>query len=155
MTLYYRAIQSNLESEDGTKKWYPSLVKSKKMIETKTLADQIAYSSSLTPGDVRNVIDNLLEAMRQHLMNSRSVRLEGLGTFTVRAKSNGNGVDTPEEVNPKQINTLRIQFTPSYTRNTIEGTTRAMFSDITFERWPDGTTAGTDPGDGGGTDPLG
>ncbi len=155
MTLFYKSRQSQLENKDKKKLWYPQLVKVGKIVETKTLAEQISYSSTLTPGDVHNVLNNLTEVMRQHLMNSRSVRLTGLGTFTVIAKANGNGVETPDEVNPRQINTLRVQFRPSYTYNTIEGVTRAMFADISFERWPDGVSTDTDPGDGGGTGPLG
>ncbi len=155
MPLFYKSRQSTFESKDKKKKWFPRLVKVGKMVETEVLAQQIAFSSSLTPGDVQNVLANLTEVMRQHLMNSRSVRLAGLGSFTVIAKAGGNGVDTAEEVNPNQINTLRIQFTPSYTRNTIEGTTRAMFSGISFEKWPDAATGSKDPDDGGGTEPLG
>ncbi|MCD8032437.1 MAG: HU family DNA-binding protein [Bacteroides sp.] len=154
MPLYYKAIQSNVESEDGKKKWFPCLVKSKKIVETDTLADQISYSSTLTRGDVKNVLDNLMVVMRQHLMNSSSVRLEGLGTFTAFVQSKGNGVDTPEEVNPSQINRLRIRFSPTYTRNTFNGTTRAMYEGVSFERWPDGAT-GSPGDDGDDTDPLG
>lgn len=154
MTLVYKARQSTLKSKDGKKKWFPQIVKVGKMITIHQMAGEIAKRSSLSPGDVKNVIDHLMDVMRIHLMDSHSVKLDGLGSFTVTAKANGTGVETEKEVNANQINGLRVRFTPSYTRNRIEGTTRAMFSELDFERY-DGKSLksvedDTDPDDGGG-----
>ena len=76
----------------------------------------IAEKSSLTPGDVHNVIRNLMTVMRSQLLNSRTVRLDVLGTFTMKARTRGKGVETPEEVNPNQVTALRCQFAPEYIR---------------------------------------
>ena len=38
MTLQVAAVQSSLESEDGSKKWYPRLVKVGKTVGSKELA---------------------------------------------------------------------------------------------------------------------
>lgn len=51
--------------------------------------------------------------MRKELLNSRSVRLEGLGTFTMKACTQGHGVDQEEEVSPNQVAALRCLFTPN------------------------------------------
>ena len=134
MALMYRARQSSIESKDQTKKWHPCLVKSTKMVTLSDMSKEIAEKSSLTPGDVKNTIDNLVTVMKRHLMNSQSVRLDDLGSFTVVATSKGNGVDTFEEVSSTQIKSLRIRFTPTYTRTTFDGTTRTMFTGIHFER---------------------
>ncbi|MDR2859629.1 MAG: HU family DNA-binding protein [Mediterranea sp.] len=139
MPLYYKAVQSTIKSKDGKKKWHPRIVKSKKTVDSQKLGEMIAEKSSLTPGDVHNVIRNLMSVMKEQLMNSRSVQLEGLGSFTVIAHSNMNGVDTAKEVNPHQITNLRIQFTPTATRTPMDGTTRAIFTGAEFERW-DGTS---------------
>ena len=66
------------------------------MVNSQQLAEVIAEKSSLTPGDVHNVIRNLMTAMRKELLNSRSVRLEGLGTFTMKACTQGHGVMIPD-----------------------------------------------------------
>lgn len=132
MTLLYKAVQSNMASEDGKKKWYPRLFK-KGTVDTMELAVEIAERSSLTPGDVYNVIQNLFSSMRLHLLNSETVRLEGLGSFTVKAHSDGNGVDDPEEVTSKQINYLTIQFTPTGKR-VVGKVVRPMLSGANFER---------------------
>lgn len=135
MPLYYKARQSVLKSKDGKKKWFPQLIKAKTPITTDDLSAQLAKRSSLSAGDVKNVFDNLPDVLSMFLMNSQSVKIKGLGTFTAIASARGAGVDTEEEVSSKQIKGLKIRFTPSYTRNPIEGTTRTMYSNIVFEKY--------------------
>lgn len=104
-----------------------------KTVDTQLLAENIAEKSSLTPGDVQNVIRNLMSTMRMHLLNSRTVRLNGLGTFTMKARTRGKGVEKEEDVNPNQVTALRCQFTPEYTRPAAIGTTRALLQGVEFE----------------------
>jgi predicted histone-like DNA-binding protein len=79
------------------------------------LAKEVAEYSSLTSGDVKNTIDNLITVMTKHLQASESVTLDGLGSFRMVMRSGGNGVETEEEVSAAQAS-LTILFTPSYTR---------------------------------------
>lgn len=113
--LLYKPVQANVESADGKKKWHPHLVK-RGTVDVMKIAVEIAERSSLTPGDVYNVIQNLFSSMHDHLLNSETVKLEGLGRFTVKAHSEGNGVDSPQEVSHKQIKYLSIQFSPTRKR---------------------------------------
>lgn len=142
MPLFYKPLQSNIAAKDGNKKWHPCLVKFNKIVTTQKIGELIADKSSLTPGDVHNTIRNLMSVMRDQLMNSRTVKLDGLGTFTVIAKSTGNGVDKADDVTPSQIKNLKVQFTPEYTRPAGVGTTRAMYAGIEYERWNGNTTNG-------------
>lgn len=135
MTLQFTAVQSSMESEDGSKKWYPRLVKVGRTVTSDDLAKDLARVSTLSVGDSRNVFDNLSDIFRTHLLNSRSVRLDGLGTFTVTCKAQGTGVDTREEVSSDQITSLKIRFTPCYTRSKYLGTTRALFFGVDFEMY--------------------
>ena len=137
MPLFYKARQSALKSKDGKKKWFPILVKTGRAVSLLDMAAEVAEKSSLTPGDTLSVSQNLMAVMSRHLMNSRSVRLDGLGTFTVIGKAKGTGVDTEEEVSSLQFNGLRVRFTPEYTRNNTQGTTRAMFSKVEYVKWGD------------------
>lgn len=82
MALIYRAIQSGIANKEGEKLWHLSLVKMKDVIVTQTLAEQIAEKSSLSAGDVHNVIRNLMSTMRMYLLNSYTVKLEGLVSFS-------------------------------------------------------------------------
>ena len=112
MPLIYKPYQANIANKAGQKLYYPRLVKFSKMVNTQKMAELIAEKASLTPGDVHNVIRNLMSVMREQLLNSRTVRLEGLGTFTMIAKAGGKGVVLESKVSSSQIVSLRCQFTP-------------------------------------------
>lgn len=146
--IFFKERQSSLKSKDGIRKWHPSLVKVGGTVSTHELGEMIAEKSSLTPGDVHNTIRNLMTCMRLHLLNSRSVKLDGLGTFTVICKSNGKGVNTKEEVSPAQITNLKVQFRPEYTRPRGGTTTRAMFEKVNYAYWGDALAE-----EGGGFNP--
>jgi predicted histone-like DNA-binding protein len=134
MALLYSACQSTFETKEGKKQWHPRLVKVGDTMTSYELGVEISKRSSMTPGDALNVLDTMMNIIQQNLMNSRSVCLDRLGTFTVTCRSTGNGVDTEEEVSSKQITDLKVRFTPSYSRNQYNGTTRMMFEGVTFEK---------------------
>ena len=151
MPLFYKPLQSNVASKDGKKKWHPRLVKVGKMIDTQKIAELIADKASLTAGDVHNVIRNLMSVMREQLLNSRTVRLDGLGSFTMMANASGKGVLNADDVSPIQIVNLRVQFTPTGIRGIgTGGTTRAMYTGVEYQRWT-GTADAETGGDSGGT----
>lgn len=155
MPLFYGARQSQLKTKNGEKLWHLNLVKVGKVVGLQELAEKIAEKSSLTPGDVHNVVRNLMTVMRSELTNSRSVRLDGLGTFTMIARTKGKGVAKAEEVSPSQITSLVCHFRDEYTRPAALGTTRAMIQGVQFERADKlgivaGGDTGGDDGEGGG-----
>lgn len=157
MSLIYRKVKVAMKNKEGKQTWHINLVKFPQVIETKQLAEEIAEKSSLTVGDVESTIRNLMSVMRTHLLNSYSVRLEGLGTFTIIARTSGNGVLTEKEAGPHQISGLRCQFTPEYFRPAAVGTTRALLQGVKFTHIDelnkiDGATedGGDNGGEGGG-----
>ena len=125
MPLIYKPYQATLANKEGQKLYYPRLVKFGKMVNTQKMAELIAEKASLTAGDVHNV-------MREQLLNSRTVRLEGLGTFTMIAKAGGKGVELESKVSSSQITSLRCQFTPEYTRAANGSATRALTTGVEF-----------------------
>ena len=102
---------------------------------------------------------NLMSVMREQLLNSRTVRLEGLGTFTMIAKAGGKGVVLESKVSSSQIVSLRCQFTPEYTRSADGVTTRALTSGVEFVHVKDVAGGFVDDDDknhsGGGDTPGG
>lgn len=134
MSLFYKSVQSFIASKDGKKKWFPSLVKYGRAIGTRRVARALAARTALNEGDVYNVLVALSPVLFEFLLQSRSVRIEGLGTFTLRASSSGNGVDTAEEVSPNQIKMLRVLFSPEYTRPMGIGKTRTQFLEVEYVR---------------------
>ena len=159
MPLIYKPYQANIANKAGQKLYYPRLVKFSKMVNTQKMAELIAEKASLTPGDVHNVIRNLMSVMREQLLNSRTVRLEGLGTFTMIAKAGGKGVVLESKVSSSQIVSLRCQFTPEYTRSADGVTTRALTSGVEFVHVKDVAGGFVDDDDknhsGGGDNPGG
>ena len=132
MPLFYRAVQAPIANKAGEKLYHLNLVKVGTTVTTRQLAESIAEKSSLTSGDVQNVVCNLMTVMREQLLNSRTVRLDGLGTFTMKARTRGMGAESADKVNPNQITALKWQFTPEYTRPAAIGTTRALIQGVQF-----------------------
>ena len=166
MPLIYKPYQATLANKEGQKLYYPRLVKFGKMVNTQKMAELIAEKASLTAGDVHNVIRNLMSVMREQLLNSRTVRLEGLGTFTMIAKAGGKGVELESKVSSSQITSLRCQFTPEYTRAANGSATRALTTGVEFVHIKDVAGSfvaddvvdkdpddGDEPGGGGGEAP--
>ena len=153
MPLLYYARQSQLKTKAGVKQWHLTLKKVGRAVSLQQLGEMVAEKCSATPGDVHNVIRNLMSVMRMQLLNSRTVRLDGLGTFTVIARTRGKGVDNEKDVNPNQVTSLHFMFTPEYTRPAALGTTRALWQGVEFEKWTgvNGSAGdGEDPDDNGG-----
>ncbi len=155
MPLIYKTIQSTLPTKSGERLYYPVLVKMGKVVDTQKIGELIAQKASLTPGDVHSVIRNLMEVMREQLLNSRTVRLDGLGTFTMIAKAGGNGVATKDKVNPSQIRNLRCQFTPEYKRAVGAGVTRALTEGVEYESLDALARLLGTPGEGEAENPMG
>ena len=80
MAVIYKAQKSSIANKEGQKLYYPRVILSGR-VDTDQIAKEIAELSSLTPGDTKNVIDNLVTVMTRHLQASESVTLDGLGTF--------------------------------------------------------------------------
>lgn len=151
MPLVYKAFQSNIPNKEGKKLFYPRLVKMGKVVDTQKLGELIADKSSLTAGDVHNTVRNLMSVMRDLLLNGRSVRLDGLGTFTMIAHANGKGVETEDQVSSSQIQRVRCRFLAEYTRASGSTATRALFDGIEYVKLSDlmKATAGSDNNSGG------
>ena len=74
------------------------------------LAEEIAYSTTLTDGDVLNTIRALVKQIKSHIREGRIVRLEALGSF--QAQLSSSGASSEEEFNPALIRGVRLQFRP-------------------------------------------
>ena len=66
MTVLYKPYQSSVVSKSGKKLFYPRVVRTGN-VGTSTIAEEIAEYSSLSRGDVKNTIDNLITVLTRHL----------------------------------------------------------------------------------------
>ncbi|WP_259320166.1 HU family DNA-binding protein, partial [Parabacteroides distasonis] len=83
-------------------------------LSTQDAADQIAEESSLTKGDVLNVLDRYQRYVIKNLQKGYKVELLGFGTVYNRFVTE-KGVATAEEVKATHIRTIVPGFSPSYT----------------------------------------
>ena len=156
MAVLYKSFQSVLEDKNHKKMFHPRVIYTAN-ISTSQIAKEIAAYSSLSPGDVKNTLDNLVTVMGQHLQASESVSLDGFGTFRMVMKSNGKGVETSEEVSAAQAS-LTVRFLPNFTKNPDRTTaTRSLVTGAKCARYDklvsDAGSAGG--GNSGGSDKPG
>ena len=142
MPVIYKSFQSVLANKEGKKLFYPRVVLTGN-VDTEQVAKEIAELSSLSTGDSKNVIDNLVTVMTRHLQSSESVTLDGLGTFRLTMKSTMNGVEDPLKVSATQ-STLRVRFLPTSKRN-LDHTvsTRSLVTGVKCVRFDLQDTAGS------------
>ncbi len=107
----YKLIQKlNPLDPEAERKWYASPVK-EGTINNYQLSKKIAGLSSLTRGDVINVIENMIDEIPQFLMEGYSVNLDNLGTLRLSISS--EGTDKPDNFSSENITGRKVVFTPS------------------------------------------
>ncbi len=153
MSVLIKAHQSSLaDKKTGQKLFYP-MATSRGLVGTDELARFIADKSSLTSGDIRNVLENLGEAVNHFFGLGFSVKLEKLGTMRVTVNAQGNGVVTAEEVSSDQVNSAHVVFREEKHRSG-KMTRTALSSTIEYEMVrgvvTDDEDTGDDPGKTGG-----
>lgn len=153
MPIPYKARLSKIANKEGKKLYHPQVV-TIGSVSLNDLSKEVAELSSLSTGDVKNTIDNLITVMTRHLQSGEGVVLDGLGSFTLSLKSIGKGSETADEVSPSAAR-LKINFRPSMTRNSDHTVaTRSLLTGSSFVRWGAvATSSGTgDTNSGGGSE---
>jgi predicted histone-like DNA-binding protein len=108
MALQFNVIEKpNPQTKE--KKWYasPKLTGSR---DLKNFSKDLSEVSSLSAGDVQNVIVNLIDQLPKWLMEGNSVKLDGFGTFRLSLSSTGEA--TKDEVTAASIKDIYILFEP-------------------------------------------
>ena len=84
--MFYRLVQKANPLDQEHKQRYATSVNAGK-IDTRMIAKILAQKSSLTTGDVINVLENLMEEIPRWLSQGYSVSLGELGTFRLSLSS--------------------------------------------------------------------
>ena len=133
MPVLYSVRQSTIANKEGKKLYHPQ-VKTTGVVSLDMLAEEVAELSSLSTGDVKNSIDNLVTVMTRHMQSSESVLIDNLGSFYLSMKSIGKGFLSAEEVNANSCR-LKVMFRPCTTRNSDRTVaTRSLITGATFTR---------------------
>lgn len=107
--MFYRLVQKANPLDQEHKQRYATSVNAGK-IDTRMIAKTLAQKSSLTTGDVINVLENLMEEIPRWLSQGYSVSLWELGTFRLSLSS--QGVKEQKEFNTRTIK-KKVVFLPS------------------------------------------
>ena len=108
MAVIYKAQKSSIANKEGQKLYYPRVILSGR-VDTDQIAKEIAELSSLTPGDTKNVIDNLVTVMTRHLQASESVT-RALGFTSNRASTcDPSSLCVPFALERKTSSTRRVR----------------------------------------------
>ena len=94
-------------------KWFAQ-AKSVETLNTRKLATHIAEHGSIyTPDVVFGVLEKFRSCMLEMLLNSRRVKIDGLGTFYCTIENQKGGAATKQEFSPNSnLKALHIRFIP-------------------------------------------
>jgi predicted histone-like DNA-binding protein len=108
MALQFNVVERP-NPQTNERKWYasPKLTGKRTL---KELSKDLSEVSSLSSGDVQNVIANLIEQLPKWLMEGDSVKLDGFGTFRLSFSSKGE--TSKEQVTANSITDIYILFEP-------------------------------------------
>lgn len=114
MSIRYRKVQDNREKSKNRGKWYGRAVILDE-ISTKELADEIAHATTVTYADVLAVLAETAVFMRNHLLNSQKVTLDGIGSFRVGMTT--RPAESFDKFDSSNISGYHIIYTPMRTFN--------------------------------------
>ena len=113
------------------------------MVDVDFIARQIAGRSSLTAGDIKNVLSNFLDEVPTYLLLGYSVKLNDFGTFRLNFSS--DGATTPDKFRTSMMNGLKVIYTPDAALK------KHIADSVSYEQ--ERHPASDKPGDGGETNP--
>ena len=91
--------------------WF-GYVKSLETLNTRKLANHISEHGSIyTPDVVYGVLEKFRSCLIEMLLNSKKVKIEGLGTFYTTLENTKGGAESKEDYTPqKNMKALHIRF---------------------------------------------
>lgn len=113
MTVRYKKIQNKILGSTTYNKWYGKTV-SMGTVTTRQLAEEISHSTTVTRSDIMAVLIELSNAIRTHLLNSETVKIDELGSFRVGMKS--IATDTKKDFDASKIKGFHIIYRPESSR---------------------------------------
>ena len=117
--IIYEVYQNQNEHNAAYGKWY-GRVKYLESMNTRKLSNHIAEHGSIyTPDVVYGVMEKFRSCLVEMLLESKRVKIEGLGTFYCTIECAKGGAATKDKFNvQKHINGLHIRFLPEQEQET-------------------------------------
>ena len=117
--IIYDIYQNQVEDHPSKGKYF-ARVKTIETLNTRKLANHIAEHGSIyTPDVIFGVLEKFRSCLIEQLLNSRKVKIDGLGIFYLTAECAKGGAESPEKFNvQKNIEALHIRFLPDTEQET-------------------------------------
>ena len=114
--ILYEVKQNQNSYSAAFGKWYAQ-IKSLETLNTRRLAQHISEHGSIyTPDVVYGVLEKFRSCLVEMLLNSKKVKIEGLGTFYCTLENKKKGANTKEDYSVREhIKGLHIRFLPEQT----------------------------------------
>ena len=114
--ILYEVKKNQNSSSTAFGKWYAQ-IKSLETMNTRKLASHISEHGSIyTPDVVYGVLEKFRSCLVEMLLESKKVKIEGLGTFYCTLENQKNGAQKKEDFNVnKHLKALHIRFLPEQT----------------------------------------
>lgn len=128
MPINYSVNPRRNPSEKGTPPKFYAKVQTRGTVNFDSLAEDIAYATTLTDGDVLNVLRALIKQVKKHLADGKIVSLDALGSFQFQIS--GKGALTEEEYNTNLIRKVRIQYRPGRLVREVQNLTNLQFKKV-------------------------
>ena len=111
--ILYEVKQNQNSFSAAFGKWYAQ-IKNLETLNTRKLANHISEHGSIyTPDVVYGVLEKFRSCLIEMLLNSKKVKIEGLGTFYCTLENQKKGALKKEDFNPnKHLKALHIRFLP-------------------------------------------
>ena len=111
--ILYEVKQNQNSFSAAFGKWYAQ-IKNLETMNTRKLAQHISEHGSIyTPDVVYGVLEKFRSCLIEMLLNSKKVKIEGLGTFYCTLENQKKGALKKEDFNPnKHLKALHIRFLP-------------------------------------------
>ena len=117
--IIYEIYQNQVEDHPSNGKYF-ARVKTIETLNTRKMASHIAEHGSIyTPDVIFGVLEKFRSCLIEQLLNSRKVKIDGLGIFYLTAECAKGGAESPEKFNvQKNIEALHIRFLPDKEQET-------------------------------------
>ena len=111
--IFYELKQNNVDGSVSKGKWF-AYVKAIETLNTRKLALHIAeHGSVYTPDVVFGVLEKFRSCLVEMLLESKKVKIDGLGTFYCTIENVKGGAETKEKFNVQaNLGALHIRFMP-------------------------------------------
>jgi predicted histone-like DNA-binding protein len=151
--IFYLLKQNKVKNSKIFGKWFAH-GKTVEVINTRKMATHIAdHGSIYTPDVVFGVLEKFRSCLLEMLLNSKRVKIDGLGTFFTTIENEPGGAAKKEDFSPqKNLKALHIRFMPEQEAETNissrEFIKKAEF--VNAESFA-GSLVDEEPGNGGST----